>query len=272
MRYAVMSDVHSNPAALEMALEDARRFSCDRYVLLGDTTGYGYDVEGAVRLVRSKFDVVLMGNHDSACLGREPAREVAACRNYDIDVRQGRELSHADRVWLGRRKLVLKERGAVFSHGSFFDPAEWGYVLSVHDAAENFHECSAGLMFCGHTHKAAVWEERPDGKVRQKMSFGSPAVKPESRSFSQAPGCRYIVDVGSVGYPRNDLCTTYVVWDADARKVTYRRLPFDFRGYITEMLDRNVDMPGWLYQLLVWGQLMELGRGPSDNRGGELET
>ena len=54
--------------------------------------------------------------------------------------------------------------------------------------------------------------------------------------------------------------------------MTFRRLPFDFRGYITEMLDRNVDMPGWLYQLLVWGQLMELGRGPSDNRGGEPET
>ena len=34
----------------------------------------------------------------------------------------------------------------------------------------------------------------------------------------------------------------------------------------------HVDMPGWLYQLLVWGQLMELGRGPSDNRGGEPET
>ena len=116
-------------------------------------------------------------------------------------------------------------------------------------------------MFCGHTHRATAWEQRPDGKVRQKIAFDSPATKPEGRGFKPQRGCRYIVNVGSVGYPRNDYCTTYVVWDSDSRQITFRRLPFDFKGYITEMLDRDVDMPGWLYQLLVWGQLMEIGRG-----------
>lgn len=83
-----MSDVHANPAALEAALKDAHVQGCGRFVMLGDTTGYGYDVKEAIKLVRSEFDIVLMGNHDSACLGREPAWETETNPNYHQDQRQ----------------------------------------------------------------------------------------------------------------------------------------------------------------------------------------
>ena len=53
MKYAVMSDVHANPAALEAALKDAHVQGCGRFVMLGDTTGYGYDVKEAIKLVKS---------------------------------------------------------------------------------------------------------------------------------------------------------------------------------------------------------------------------
>ena len=43
MKYAIMSDVHANPKALETALSDARRLGCGKFILLGDVTGYGYD-------------------------------------------------------------------------------------------------------------------------------------------------------------------------------------------------------------------------------------
>ena len=76
MKYAIMSDVHANPAALEKALKDARAVGCEKFILLGDITGYGYDPKRALELVRENFDVVLMGNHDSACLGLEPEWEV----------------------------------------------------------------------------------------------------------------------------------------------------------------------------------------------------
>jgi predicted phosphodiesterase len=43
VKLAVMSDVHANPKALETALADARGQGCERFVMLGDVTGYGYD-------------------------------------------------------------------------------------------------------------------------------------------------------------------------------------------------------------------------------------
>ena len=93
MKYAIMSDAHSNPKALEIALADAVEQGCERFIFLGDITGYGYDVKKTLNLVRRRFQVVLKGNHDSACLGLEPKWVTDYCRNYDIDLAQGRTLS-----------------------------------------------------------------------------------------------------------------------------------------------------------------------------------
>ena len=59
MKYAIMSDVHANPVALETALADARAHKCENFVFAGDVTGYGYDGNAALRLVRENFDVAI---------------------------------------------------------------------------------------------------------------------------------------------------------------------------------------------------------------------
>ncbi len=48
-------------------------------------TGYGYDPKATLEIVRTNFDVVLMGNHDSACVELEPEWEVQMNNNYDFD-------------------------------------------------------------------------------------------------------------------------------------------------------------------------------------------
>ena len=42
-----------------------------------------------------------------------------------------------------------------------------------------------------------------------------------------------------------------MIWDDEADRVTFRRLPFDFKGYIQAMMVQNVDLPGWLLELLI---------------------
>jgi len=251
MRYAVMSDVHANPKALETALADARRQRCGKFLMLGDTTGYGYGVREALRLVRSSFDLVLMGNHDSACLGLEPEWVLRNCRNYDVDVAQRRQLSPGDRAWLAGLPCVGERDGAAFAHGDFVDPKAWRYVYERRDAVVNFGARPERLLFCGHTHVAAAWELGEDGETVPKAAFAAPAVKPETRGFRMRKGCRYIVNVGSVGYPRNDLCLTYAIWDTDTGRIAFRRLPFDFAGYVKAMLDSGVGLPGWLVRILL---------------------
>ena len=65
-----------------------------------------------------------------------------------------------------------------------------------------------------------------------------------------APRTRYIVNVGSVGYPRNDRDITYVLYDSVTRKVSFRHLPFDFADYVRRLEKKNVRLPLWLSDYL----------------------
>ena len=253
MKYAIMSDVHANPRALKVALEDARRLGCEKYVLLGDVTGYGYDVKTALAEVRKNFDVVLMGNHDSACVGLEPVWEVMAIANYDIDRAQREKLSDDEVAWLQNRPYMHEENGLAFAHGDFTRPQSWNYILSTEAAVQNFFSREERLLFCGHTHHAAVWEQTGKGEFRSKFAkrLRNPAVKAERISFKLKEGSRYIVNVGSVGYPRNDLCASYAIYDKAKNLVTLRRLPFDFKNYIADMIENKVSLPDWLVALLT---------------------
>lgn len=252
MKYAIMSDVHANPAALKTALRDAQEQGCEKFLLLGDITGYGYDVRGALKIARAAFDVVLMGNHDSACADLEPAWEAIMISNYDLDREQRRTLSKDELDWLRALPATYTLNDAAFVHADFTNPKAWRYILSIEDAKRNFRSCPARLMFCGHTHLAAIWERTPEGKFRPQNEefFCTPFVKPEGITFTPEKDGRYIINVGSVGYPRNDFCATYALWDTTTDEVCIRRLPFDFKGYSTNLLANSVAIPHWLEPML----------------------
>lgn len=253
MRYAVMSDVHANPAALDAALEDSRALGCDRRILLGDMTGYGYDAKSVVDMCRREFDVVLLGNHDAACVGLDAGLEVRLNPHYDIDRMQRGDLSQEQVGWIVSREPRHEEGGFVCVHGDVVAPREWGYILCDEDAERNFGCFSRRILFCGHSHHASAWRQSGAGSVRgvlvRRLSRLG-ALEKESVGLKLADGARYIVNVGSVGYPRSDMCIVYCIYDDEAGEVTYRRLPFDFKGYIGAMLAHGHELPLWLAMAL----------------------
>lgn len=247
-----MSDAHANPPALDLALKDAEKHKCGKFVFLGDTTGYGYDVKGTLKLVRENFDAVIMGNHDAVCCGLHDGQYVRINPHYDLDRAQGRKISRIDRAWLRSLDYTFEDEHVACTHGDFVDPAGWGYVIDSSDAWGSFMKCPRNLMFCGHTHHACIWEL--EGKKlanRFEEEFQRPALEPESISFKLKKGARYIVNAGSVGYPRHDLCCSYAIYDSETRRLTIRRLPFDFKGYVNAMIDAGVDLPQWLGEILL---------------------
>ena len=252
MRYAIMSDAHANPVALETALADAREQGCEKFLFLGDATGYGYDAKKTLSIVRRNFSVALMGNHDSACLGREVSISDRLNPNYDIDRMQHDLLTKTELKWLGSRRFFRKVDGMALVHGDFVRPEAWNYIFGFDEVLANFAARREKLMFCGHTHHMAVWEDSGSGKVSclTEGRVRAQVLKPESIDFKRKKGARYIVNVGSVGYPRNDLCATYAVCDPSSDVFTVRRLPFDFDSYIREMLSRNLGLPMWLCDIL----------------------
>jgi len=72
MKIGVLSDVHGNLPALEIALERLERLEVDRIACLGDMFGYFPDGSECLARLRARGAELLLGNHEAMMLGTEP--------------------------------------------------------------------------------------------------------------------------------------------------------------------------------------------------------
>lgn len=218
MKYAIFSDLHANLDALDRALADAAECGVQTVVCLGDVVGYGPLPKETLERIRSVAAVVLAGNHDDAVSGRLDAKNFIDLAG-DAVARHRDALSHDDLAWLKSLPHTAEIEGARLAHGDLTDPSSFNYIDSEDAARANFESTDANLLFVGHTHVPGIHLTGQSGKV---YSLGT-------EDFEVEDGKRYIVNVGSVGYPRetNGECrSTYVLYDSEERTVRFRSLPF----------------------------------------------
>jgi len=85
--------------------------------------------------------------------------------------------------------------------------------------AKRHFAIAAQVVFVGHTHVPEIFVVGASGNVHR--------LAPQD--FVLEDGKRYIVNVGSVGYPRerNGMClSSYVIYDTDEKAVRFQFLPF----------------------------------------------
>jgi diadenosine tetraphosphatase ApaH/serine/threonine PP2A family protein phosphatase len=183
-------------------LDDLTHLGVDRLFCLGDLVGYGADPEIVVDLMVGHDAVMVAGNHDHAAAG---LMDLAW-----FNPEQSRHLSTLP--------LVREHAGATLVHASPRQPGEWAYLVTASDGARVFDAFTTPVCFVGHSHLPAVWVLE-DGRV----DFGRAAAR-----LSVEAGARYLVNVGSVGQPRDgDPAAAYAVWDLEASSVEIRRVPYD---------------------------------------------
>lgn len=218
MTYAVISDVHANLEALRRVLADAKRCGAEQVVCLGDVVGYGPSPAEAVALVRESASAAIAGNHDDAVSGRGDASAFIGLA-ADAAERHREALSADARAWLGSLPYTCELEGAVAAHGDMTDPKSFLYIEDESSAAANFAATDAQLVFVGHTHVPAIFLTGRSGKV----------YRTSPQDFELEEGKRYIVNPGSVGYPREadgKCMSSYVLYDSAAHTVSFRFLPF----------------------------------------------
>ncbi len=246
VRYAIFSDVHAYPKALEKVLAERTVRRADMRVCLGDVVGYGPDPAGAVALCREACDVVIAGNHDAAVAGRIDARSFIPRAQEAVSLHRNM-LDEEAISWLAELPMSDLREDFIAIHGEVHQrdgrlAAGFGYVMHGIDAERVFSALPAeiSLVFVGHTHAMDVWEQDSQGLIRQ--------LPPSD--FRRRKDRRYIVNVGAVGYPRFERETTYVVYDSSKRTVSFRRLAFDFEDYFEAMKRHGIDPPIWLIEHL----------------------
>jgi diadenosine tetraphosphatase ApaH/serine/threonine PP2A family protein phosphatase len=216
VRYAIISDVHANLPALRAVLADAARVA-DAVVCLGDVVGYGAEPEACIDLVAERAVAVVAGNHEHAVTGRLPLDWFNPWARAAAEWTRGR-LDADRRAWLDGLPLVRELDDATLVHASPDEPDEWDYLVSAADGHAAFGAFATRLCFVGHSHRPAAWS----------LGSAGPEYDPRPREVVLDAGRRYLVNVGSVGQPRDrDARAAYAVWDAAAGCVTLRRVPYD---------------------------------------------
>ena len=240
--YAIISDVHSNIEALTAVMEDIHSQDIQEVVCLGDIVGYGPDPERAIDMIEKACRFCLSGNHDFAVIGAAERFNPLAEEAVDFTRRRlkpgllkgdwyrfGSSRTRARWQFIEELLLDKRERDVLYVHGSPRDPRN-EYILETDiafgniDKVEEIFAMMPRLCFVGHTHVPGVIDE--------EFQFLPPMAV--NHSIELDPDRKYIINVGSVGQPRdNDPRACYVVVNGEI--ISYRRVDYDFHKTMAKM-------------------------------------
>lgn len=258
MKTAVISDIHSNPAALNAVLKDAEDKGCNKVVCLGDIVGYGYDPNGCIDICREKGIECYMGNHDAGLVGDRSINLdwFNAFARKAILWQQG-EVTEDNKKWLS--KLPFRSMGRssdgfhyAFAHGTYENPERFYYLdgcgTSVLELV-NIRREGIKVLFVGHTHCAEIYARRSDESIIQRDISIEDEVIVNLNKYEET-----IINVGSVGYPRVQPYSIYGIFDDAEHTFRHRILPFDFEKYQKQMEECGAAVPLWLPSRAEWAK------------------
>ncbi|MBI4322823.1 MAG: metallophosphoesterase family protein [Candidatus Omnitrophica bacterium] len=251
MRYAILSDIHSNLEALSAVLDHLASERIDRYLCLGDAVGYGADPEACLGRLRACRAVSVCGNHEWACLGKLDVRWLnEAARTAILWTRD--RLGFSDLDVLRRWPLVATEEAVTLVHGSLSHPDRFEYLVDLAQAVDTAKACRTAYCVVGHTHVPVVFEY--DCSTRQPARILSSAGElAEVRLAQPADGMRYVINPGSVGQPRDgDPRASFAILDTQAGTLTVRRVAYDIAGAQRKI--REAGLPELLAHRLAVGR------------------
>ncbi len=239
MLFAVISDVHSNLEALDTVLEEIKLRKINDIFFLGDAVGYGPDPNGCVERLYESCKVLLAGNHDWGALG---LTNIAYFNEYARSAIQWTRnvLTEKNKKILRSFPIKKELKGMLFVHSTPKEPEEWHYLLSLWDAEVNFKYFDGSMCFLGHSHQPFIIERLPSGELityREQVQI--------------TEGNRYIINVGSVGQPRDgDPRASYVI--VNNKNIQIIRVSYDIATVQDKM--RKENLPELLIERLSLGR------------------
>ena len=229
MRVAIISDIHGNLDAFRQVLNDIEASGIDAVVCLGDNVGYGPEPEQVIRQVRNRNIPCVMGNHEQAVLDRRyldwfnPAARKSLQKTMPL-------LSEDSINFIRGLKSSLVIYQSRFVHG-FPPDSMYTYLFqaSKDTLKQTFSEMKERLCFVGHTHKLKLIGF--DGKVSQHILLKERIMKHLHKDR------KYIINVGSVGQPRDgNNNAKYVIWNTSEDSLEVRFVPYDIAAVVSKIM------------------------------------
>ena len=221
MQIAIISDIHSNLAALEAVLAEIDRCGVEKVYCLGDVVGYGADPAICIDLVRERCERTVLGNHDLAVATGEGIEylpdegQIAAEHNSE-------QFGEDQRAWLKSLPYTETVGNYTFVHASPGSPERWLRVESFFLAQDQFNHFDNDLCFVGHTHLPGILCNQL-GVLRVRE------------------GHRYMINVGSVGQPRDgDPRASFGLFDPSTFSYELKRIPYNVERSVKRIWDEGL--------------------------------
>lgn len=227
---AIVSDLHSNMAAIGAVLADIKSLGIQEILCLGDVVGYGPEPEEAVDVAMG-FKMTLQGNHEEALLTDAAnfnvrARDAINWTRKKLDLESDDPAKTARWAFLEKLVPMTQVGDVLYVHGSPRAPTtEYIVPRDGHDKRKmtDIFSRFPRLCFVGHSHIPGVYTEE---------GFATPAELCDI--YMCEPGKKALVNVGSVGQPRDgDTRASYVTFDGES--VVFRRIPYDIERTVQKI-------------------------------------
>ncbi len=222
-RIALISDIHANLEAFEAVLADVRASACEVLVCLGDVVGYGPDPGACVDLAYESCDVILIGNHDEAALGRPRLGAFNEAAAVAIEYSRNNLTKHqCQAISYWERRTVVD--GVSLTHGSF-GPQRFAYITGRAEAADALAAMDTTLGAVGHTHIPSIFN--CGGDITSGEDVGC-LLAPVGVNIVLPQFGRLIVNPGSVGQPRDgNPDASWAILDTDKSTFCIHRVVYD---------------------------------------------
>ncbi|MZQ75739.1 MAG: hypothetical protein GT589_06195 [Peptoclostridium sp.] len=234
MKIALLSDCHGNIAALESAMKIVESEKLERLYFLGDMIGYYPNPNECLDI--AKKHKCLIGNHEYACIHPSYSRLFnPAAQNA---IKWTKDNLTSDNIdYISKLPYTLEDADAMIkmAHGALTNPFE--YIQSKVTAFANFELFTEQVLFVGHTHRAAVWTQDMNEPYDIKLTEVW-----ESFTFDLENDKRYIINIGSVGQPRDgnpEGC--FVIFDSSENTVRFIRFEYPVEVTYQRALDAGMD-------------------------------
>jgi len=244
MRYGIISDIHSNIEALNVALSNLTEKQVDIIVALGDIVGYGPDPEECVNIIMSKSIVSVMGNHDFGLNSLDYENYFNTYARDAIRWTRNR-VSEQAKSFIKELPLFVEKEHFTMFHGSLSERNPFRYIISQGDAIDSFDNLKTPIGFFGHSHIPGVFSMGKDKKI--EYTRGAPHERIDLKD-----DYRYLINVGSVGQPRDGIpLGSFVIFDSELLNVEFVRFKYDIEKVYNKIIGRG--LPPFLGERLFMG-------------------
>jgi predicted phosphodiesterase len=230
MRYGILSDVHSNLEALDAVIKAYQKEGIDKYICVGDIVGYAANPIECIEKIKSQSPITVAGNHDWASVSllsidyfNPAARQAILWTKHNLDA--------GSRYFLESLKLIYENEDLVLVHGTLDAPQDFNYMIDIGSAQETLRIFKGNICFVGHTHICGIFIEDKNGRIHYE----------EEEHIVVEDENKYIINVGSVGQPRDgNPKAAYCIYDTEKKEINIKRVDYNVEAARKKVIEAGL--------------------------------